>query len=162
MVYLLFFIFQICFPLFLLFLVLAFVTGAPFVPSTNAVARCMIEMAHLQKDQTVIDLGSGDGRLLALAQQAGACAIGLEMNPFLVLYSRLTGKRALWKNLWTADLSGADVVFIYLIPWRMDKLAAKLKRECKPHTLVISNSFIFPHWKILRKDAAHHVYVYRI
>jgi len=67
-----------------------------------------------------------------------------------------------WQNFWHTNLSDADVVFVYLLPWRMEKLAAKLKKELKPGTLIVSNSFIFPNWKILRQDKATHVYVFRV
>lgn len=168
--YVLFFITQIAFPIFILYLILAFITGAPFVPSTDKTARTMIDLAHTKTGQTVIDLGSGDGRLLQLAAAQGAKAVGIEMNPYLVIFSKI---RALlspyrnkitvrWRNLWKTNLSQADVIFIYLLPWRMDTLAKKLKKECKPGTLVVSNSFLFPHWKILRQDSTNHVYVYKV
>ncbi len=128
----------------------------------------MIELAHIIKGARVIDLGSGDGKLLFLASQHGAIATGYEINPFLVLFTNIKAFfyshhiRAIWKNFWKADISDADIVFVYLLPWRMEKLAAKLKKECKPGTMIVSNSFIFPNWKILREDKKHHVYVFRV
>lgn len=161
---------HLLFAITIFFLVLSFITGAPFVPSTRMTANAMAKIAHLGPGKTVYDLGSGDGRLLMLAGSYGARAVGVEINPFLVLFTRLRaffspyrGRiTVLWKDLWKTDLSAADVVFIYLLPWRMDELAAKLKRELKPGALVISNSFIFPDWKIAASDKAHHVYVFKI
>lgn len=155
---------------FFLFLCLSFVTGGPFVPSSRQSVEAMIILAKLSPGQTIIDLGSGDGRVLFAAAKSGANAIGFEINPYLVWYARLRaflgsykGKiTVFWKNLWTADLSKADVVFVYLIPWRMEDLAEKLEDELKPGTLVISNSFIFPGWNIIREDTHHHIYVFRI
>lgn len=166
----LFLILQLALAGFFLFLCLAFVTGGPFVPSNKRAVRAMVKLANLRPGITVIDIGSGDGRVLFEAANQGAIAIGIEINPYLVLLTRL---RALWRpyrgkvtvrwqNLWTADLSRADAVFVYLIPWKMDDLATKLKKELKPGTLVISNSFIFPGWKILRKDVGHHVYAFKM
>lgn len=165
-----FLLLHLLFALFVFFLTLAFVTGAPFVPSVSPTARSMINLAHIQKGMKIYDLGSGDGRLLVLSAQQGATAVGLEINPFLVLFSCL---RTLfqpnrnqittrWQNFWNADLSDADVVFVYLLPWRMERLAAKLKKELKPGSLIISNSFIFPNWNILRQDTNHHIYVFRV
>ncbi len=153
-----------------MYLLLAFMTGAPFVPSQMARAHKMVELAHIQKNQTIIDLGSGDGRLLFLAAKKGANAIGLEINPYLVWYTRFRAAFSpyrshihVWcKNLWKADVSAADVVFVYLLPWRMDELATKLQKELKPGALVVSNSFIFPGWPIVAQDPALHVYAFRI
>lgn len=177
MTVILFLIIQLGFVIFFFFLILAFVTGAPFVPSTKPTAETMIRLAHIKPSMTIYDLGSGDGRLLFLAAREGATAIGLEINPFLVLFTwfkKMLSKRPKtginpadritvhWKNFWNANLSDADIVFVYLLPWRMEKLAAKLKKELKPGSLIVSNSFIFPNWKIIRQDKAHHVYVFRI
>lgn len=152
--------------LFVFFLVLAFLTGAPYVPSTNPVARSMIELARLKKGMTVYDLGSGDGKLLLLAASEGAHAVGIEINPFLVLLSKLRtiGKNISvhWGSFWHADLKGGDILFIYLLPWRMENLAKLLKEKAKPGALVVSNSFVFPNWKIVRQDKDNHVYVFRI
>lgn len=152
------------------FLVIAFITGAPFVPSTNPVAQSMIGLARIKPGMTVYDLGSGNGKLLFLAAKEEGVAVGFEINPFLVLLSwvrtltspyrnRITTH---WQNFWSADLSRADIVCIYLLPWRMQQLKNKLQKELKPGSLVVSNSFIFPGWKILRQNREKHVYVFRV
>ncbi|KKR86474.1 hypothetical protein A2875_04140 [Candidatus Gottesmanbacteria bacterium RIFCSPHIGHO2_01_FULL_46_14] len=152
--------------LLIFFLVLAFVTGAPYVPSTNPVARSMIDLAHIKNGMIVYDLGSGDGKLLLLAAAKGAHAIGIEINPYLVLLSKIRtfGKKISvhWGSFWHADLRDSDILFIYLLPWRMEKLAKLLTTRAKPGALVVSNSFIFPNWKIIRQDKVNHVYVFRI
>lgn len=153
---------QLGFVVYLLYYIVAFLSGAPFVPSTKPVAARMIRLAQIKKGNIVYDLGSGDGKLLLLAEKYGAHATGYEINPLLVLWSNLRGAHTRWRNFWHADINDADVVFIYLLPWKMDALANKLKRECKKGTRIISNSFIFPNWKILRQDPARHVYVFRI
>ncbi len=168
MISILFLLGQLGFALFLFFLTIAFITGAPFVPSTKVTAEAMIRLAHLKPGMKIYDLGSGDGRLLFLSAKEGVTAIGFEINPFLVVFSWIKKTlsphrnhiRVHWQNLWTTNLSDADVVFIYLLPWKMENLAQKLKKELKPGTLVVSNSFIFPKWKILRKDEAHHIYIF--
>lgn len=157
-----FLIIQIAFAVYISYLCLAFVTGAPFVPSTSPVAEKMVELAQLRRGQVVYDLGSGDGRILKLAAAKGAKATGFEINPFLVLYSKIRGAFAVWKNFWKQDLRDANVIFVYLLPWRMAQLGKKITRECKPGTLIVSNSFIFPDWKIVRQDKPLHIYVFRV
>lgn len=166
-----FWILQLAFAFLVLFLTIAFVTGAPFVPSTPDVSETMIRLAGIKKGMTVYDLGSGDGRLLCMALKKGAArAVGFEINPFLVWYTRLRAFRnrcgsrmkVYWKNFWNASFTDADVVFVYLLPWRMEALKRKLTRTLKPGSLVVSNSFIFRNWKIYRQDHLNHVYVFRI
>jgi SAM-dependent methyltransferase len=165
-----FLVLQLGFFFFLFYLCLAFVTGAPFVPSINSTAIAMIRLARITPGTMVYDLGSGDGRLLLLAAGKGARAVGFEINPFLVFWSTIQtffsphrGRaKTIWKNFWRANISGADVVFVYLLPWRMQALEKKLRNELKPGAIVVSNSFIFPNWIILRQDAKAHVYVFRV
>src|SRR3989344_756875 len=167
MLSLIFLLIQLGFLMYIFYLCLAFLTGAPFVPSRNPTAKKMIELANIKPGMKVYDLGSGNGKLLFLAAQKGATAIGFEINPLLVLWTWIRkmlsrqsktgfnpadGVTVRWQNFWHTNLSDADVVFVYLLPWRMEKLAAKLKKELKPGTLIVSNSFIFPNWQILRED----------
>jgi len=165
-----FLILQLLFALLFFYMTLAFITGAPYVPSTTTVSEIMIKLAHIKKGETVYDLGSGDGRLLFLASRLGATAVGLEINPYLVLLSNIKAffspqrktVRTYWKNFWRADFRKADVVFVYLLPWRMKQLETKLLEEMKPGSRVVSNSFIFPNIPCTKKDEAHHVYLFTI
>lgn len=164
-----FLVLQFGFAIFSFFLVLAFLTGAPFVPSTDQAAESMIELAKLKPGMKIYDLGSGEGKLLFLAAKQGATAIGLEINPFLALWTALKAWfspyrkiQVRWANFWKADLAAADVVFVYLLPWRMDRLARLLKTQLKPGALIVSNSFIFPDWKIIRQNQKNHIYVFKV
>lgn len=168
---------NLSFALFIFFLTLAFITGAPFVRSNKKAVDAMIRLAKIKRGTKVYDLGSGDGTLLFWAASLGGTAVGLEINPFLVLWTwikKIFSKRSKtgldpavritvhWKNFWDADLSDADVVFVYLLPWRMEKLESMLKSLCKPGTRIISNSFIFPTLKKVGEDVQSHIYSFRI
>jgi hypothetical protein len=146
-------------------------TGAPFVPSTSTVTSRMVQLANMHKGTVVYDLGSGDGRLLfASAKKEASKVVGLEINPYLVLFTKLrllfSPYRSViscrWQNFWAATYEDADIVFVYLLPWKMGKLKRKLEKELKPGTKVVSNSFIFPEWKIVDKDEKNHVYVFTV
>lgn len=166
MLSLVFLLIHLIFALFVFFLTIAFVTGAPFVPSVHTTGQIMINLARIKKGMKIYDLGSGDGRLLLLAAQQGATAVGLEINPFLVLFSKLrtiffpyrNQITIRWQNFWSADISDADVVFVYLLPWRMKELEQLLKTQCKPGTRIISNSFIFPSLKLMKENREMHIY----
>jgi SAM-dependent methyltransferase len=166
----LFLILNLAFAMLIFYLTIAFITGAPFVPSTGLVSQKMIEFAGIKPGMKVVDLGSGDGRLLFMAAQKGAYAVGYEINPFLVLYTNLriffspyrSQIRVCWKNFWQADIRGTDAIFIYLLPWRMEELHQKLKFSLKPGARVISNSFIFPKWEVWKKEPGLHVYAFKV
>lgn len=167
---LIFLLIQLGFVIGILYLCIAFVTGAPFVPTKKSAATSMIALTGIKKKDTVYDLGSGNGKLLFLAAAKGARAIGYEINPMLVVYSNILaffspyrGRVVTkWKNFWNADIHDADIIAIYLLPWKMERLAQKITKECKKGTIVVSNSFIFPKWKIYRQDSANHIYVFRV
>jgi hypothetical protein len=170
MLEILFILIQLCFVVYLLFYIIAFVSSAPFVPSTHRAADSMIALARIIKGKKIYDLGSGDGRLLFLAAQKGANAVGYELNPILViltiikrLFSQTPGSVMVrWQSLWKADIHNAEVVFVYLMPTSMDKLQQKLLSELRPGTTVISNSFIFKTWPVVDKDSQNHVFVFRV
>lgn len=168
MLYLFAFAIQLSLAIFIIYLCLAFITGAPFVPSTDGAAGSMIGIASLKKGERVYDLGSGNGKILFLAAAKGVIATGYEMNPFLVLFTRLRTYfspyrktvRVYWKNFWKADLKNADVVFLYLLPWRMDDFRVQFLQTLQPGTRVISNSFLIPGWTPEREDSKHHIFLY--
>lgn len=141
---------------------ISFLTGGPFVPSRKRSVEAMIKIARLKPGMVVYDLGCGDGRVLVEAAKRGAKPVGIEINPFLVIFCRLKKLHVRWQNLWNADISEAHIVFVYLLPNHMKKLEQKLKKELQPGSLVVSNSFIFPKWKIIRSDVKNHVYVFRV
>lgn len=117
----------------------------------------------------VYDLGSGAGRLLVAAAARGARAVGLESDPFKVVQAliavRAAGAEALasvrWADHRTADLSEADVVFVYLTAGGMAGLRASLRPRLRPGALVVSNRFRFPGLEPCAVDEAHAVYAYR-
>ena len=106
--------------MFLLFIFDAFL-DLPYVATDRKKIKTIVKFAQIKKGQTVVDLGSGDGRLLIASAQLGAKAIGYELNPFLIAITRVHAKikgllNNVWverKNLWKADLKVADVVFVY-------------------------------------------------
>ncbi len=140
--------------------------GAPYVPSSDERIRMMLRMARIQPGERVVDLGSGDGRLVISAAALGARAIGYEINPFLTLRARVLawraglGHRVDFRNstFLKADLGEYDVVFCYLLPSLMAKVQEKAERELRPGSRIVVNAFPLPAWKpMAQRD---HVYVY--
>jgi SAM-dependent methyltransferase len=135
-----------------------FFWGAFFAKTDNDSADKIIKLAEIKPGQVAVDLGSGDGKLVIMLAKAGAVAFGFEINPFLVWLSRRKIKKAglsqkafvFCKNFWKEDLSKFDVVTIFGIKFIMKGLEAKLNKELRPGSKVISKYFVFPNWKPIK------------
>jgi predicted RNA methylase len=128
----------------------------------------MLAMAEVGPDDLVYDLGCGDGRMIiTAARRYGAKAVGVEIDPLRYLWCQMLisvlGLRdrvkIVYGNLYTQDLSGADVVTCYLLQATNLKLEKKLKRELRPGTRVVSNRFSFPGLYQVRQDGEAKLYL---
>jgi SAM-dependent methyltransferase len=114
-----------------------------------------IYLAHVTAADIVYDLGSGDGRIVVLAaQKYGARGVGVEINPRLVEISRQVAREGavaekatfIEGDLFTADISDATVVTLYLSRTVNLELEPKLKRELRPGTRIVSHQFPIGYW----------------
>jgi SAM-dependent methyltransferase len=153
--------------------------AAPYVPTAPSVVERMLELAKVGPGDYVIDLGSGDGRIvIAAARKYGARAHGIEFEPQLVALAKANAKeagiseRATFEegDLWTADLSRATVVTIYLLSRSTMKLRDRLF-ELAPGTRIVSHAGSMGEWKAdhfemlevkdkVREDAPSRTYLY--
>lgn len=140
--------------------------GAPFVPTGRRTIEVMLNLTQLAPGQRLLDVGSGDGRIVVAAAKRGARAHGVELNPWLVWWARWRAKfsgvggRATFTcaNLWTTDCSPYEVITLYGLGPMMRKLEEKLQRELAPGARVVSHAFRFPTWQPVRSE--HGVYLY--
>jgi SAM-dependent methyltransferase len=147
------------------------VKGAPWVPTSRKLVSKALAMAELKPGELVYDLGSGDGRIvIAATRDFGARAVGIEIDPFRVLYSRLKISRLRLQdrarivrgNFFNIDFGDADVVVLYLLQQTNNKLQRKLEKELtKPNCRVLSVVWKFEGWDIVRADEEEMIYVYR-
>jgi protein-L-isoaspartate O-methyltransferase len=142
---------------------------APFITTPPEVVARMLQIAGTGPQDTVIDLGSGDGRIvIAAARDHGARGLGIELDPKLVLLARENARRAGVAerarfeegDALQADLSRASVVTIYLLPFLLDQLQPRLLAQLRPGARVVTHAFAFKGWKPDRaetvKVAARH------
>ena len=139
--------------------------GAIFVPTRPETVAEMVRLAN-RPGIKVADLGSGDGRIVIAFAKAGAQAVGYEVNPILALWSwyniwkaGATGQATIhFKSFWAVDLSGFDAIVVFGMTHIMGRLQAKLERELRPGTLVVSNIFKFPNWPIAAEQNGLRLY----
>ena len=151
----------------------------PYVATKNEKIKTIIKLANIKKAvgpesnrrrETVVDLGSGDGRLLFAAARAGAHAIGYEINPFLILFTKLKAQFSLSQvrdliaikkqNLWKADLKVADIIFVYGRKRTMQKFEDFVFEKAKRGTRVLVNTNPFPNKKSLKSQNG--IFLYEI
>jgi precorrin-6B methylase 2 len=127
------------------------VLRVPYIPTSPAVAREMVRFAGLTGTETIMDLGAGDGRVLieALHIHPRLTAIGIEYVPtvwmigkLLIRWHKVPAELRLGDAL-KADVSKADVIFLYMSPNLMKKLQKKFDAELPKGTPVISHTFRF-------------------
>lgn len=125
--------------------------GAPYVPTPPHIVQAMLHLVEWRGEETVYDLGAGDGRFLLAAKERypGIRAIGCEAVPTVWALARvrmlLQGSdiRMRLCRMQRMDVRDADVVFLYLFPGLMQELEAKFDRELRPGTIVIAHTFGF-------------------
>lgn len=129
-----------------------FFLDLPYVATDRQKIDSIIKLAKIKKGETVVDLGSGDGRLLFAAAQRGAHAIGYEINPLLIVLTHIHAKlkglvdqiELRRQNLWKADLAVADVIFVYGRRKNMPKFEEFIYRNAQKGSRVVVNTNPFP------------------
>lgn len=140
----------------------------PYVGAKRHQIATIIKLAQIKNNETVIDLGSGDGRLLIAAASAGAYAIGYELNPFSVLISRLhiylkglsENIMVHRQNMWRADLKVADVIFVYSLKVKIKKFEDFIYQNARSGTRVVVNTNPFPNKKPVKVENG--IFLYRV
>ena len=129
---------------------------APFVPTPMNVVVEMLELAEVSPQDTVYDLGSGDGRLpITAAHLHGAHGVGVELDSALVAKSRRNVRevgvdrqvRFIRGDLFEVNLESATVVTLYLFPEVNERLRPKLFRQLEPGDRVVAHDFSMGDWE---------------
>jgi len=144
---------------YLYFISLSSHAGPVFKPTPKKEIRAMLKLGKVSTKDIVIDLGSGDGRVVIAAAKMGALAIGYEVDPFLVRKSKaeikkqeLSGLAEIrWRSFWDADFNQATVFVLYLFPKYLDKLQNIFESRLDHPVKVISYDYQFPRKKHIKK-----------
>lgn len=135
----------------------------PFVPTDEIVVKAMLEMAGVDANDVLYDLGSGDGRIVvAAARDFGAQAVGVEIDSGRVALAQAYAAQMgvedrvcfIEDDLFAADYSPATVVTMYLLHTVNLELRPRLLNELMPGTRIVSHAFDMGDWKPDRKASA--------
>ena len=127
-----------------------------YVPTNEKIVDAMLELAKVTKEDTVYDLGCGDGRIvITAAKEFGASGIGIEINPELVKLAGENARQAgvaervkfIEADLFKTDFRLASVVMLYLSPGVNLRLRPRLLKQLKPGTRIVSHDFHMGDWK---------------
>ena len=128
----------------------------PYVPTPMEVVDAMLDLAKVNRNDVVYDLGCGDGRIvITAAKKYGATGIGVDLNPERIeeanAHAKEKGVEKKVKfyegNLFDFDFSKATVLTLYLLPDVNLKLMPKILKEMKPGSRVVSHAFDMGDWK---------------
>ncbi len=123
--------------------------NAPNIKSTDLVVEKMVEMGRPAEGELVYDLGCGDGRIVITAVLKTDCTgVGFDIDPQRIAEARENAKlqdvadrvQIVEQDIFTVDLSKADVAMMYLLPWMMNKLLPQFE-QMKPGCRIVSHEF---------------------
>ena len=128
----------------------------PYVPTPQIVVDEMLKLANVTAKDFVVDLGSGDGRMIiSAAKTFKASGLGVDIDAKLVELSNKEAKaqgvgdrvKFIEQDMFKADLSKATVVTLYVLPDFMEKLRPKLIAEMKPGTRIVAHDYYMSEWQ---------------
>lgn len=151
---------------FAIYLIGSWVFTTPYYPSRVKKLSRSFEKFNITLPERIrfIDLGSGDGRVVLWASKRGMEAEGIELNPFLTLFSKINAlvnrkKVKIYnKSFFNHMYNNYDIVYLYQYSEIMKKLEDKLFKELKPNSIIISNTFKFPN--ITEDEKVDNFYIY--
>lgn len=137
------------FLLYFLSMIISDLFGVPFVPTRGKSVEQILAQIKFKRHDVFYDLGCGDGRLVFyVARHYKIRAVGVELNPLLYFFSQLKKKftrnhRVSFyrRNFFDVDLRQSTVIYLFLFPEVVEKLKAKILKECRHGTIIISHGF---------------------
>jgi SAM-dependent methyltransferase len=141
----------------------------PYVPTPNHLVDRMLELAEIGKDDLVLDLGSGDGRIvITAAQRYGSRGRGVEIDPKLVDEAKASAAKAgvaertdfVAADMFVAPISDASVVTLYVLTASNLELRPRLLKELRPGARVVSHAFSMGGWLADRHESVRGIDLY--
>ncbi|MDZ7660576.1 class I SAM-dependent methyltransferase [Fodinibius sp.] len=148
----------------------------PYVPTPDNVVERMLDITDVESSDYVIDLGSGDGRIVIAAAKRGASGHGIDLDPKRIAEARENARNEgvddqimfMKGDIFDTDFSEASVITMYLLPSVNKKLRPELIEKLQPGTRVVSHSFDMGSWKadkkvvVINDGRSHDIYYWVI
>lgn len=141
--------------------------GAPYLPTLSKKVEEALDLLNLKPGETLLELGSGDGKILVAAAKRGINSVGYEINPVLVIVTRVRTWR--YRNLvtvklgnfWSAKWPDSDGMYVFLLQNKMSKLDKKIVQYPKRKSYkLVSFGFKIEGKKPQRTVSGLSLYVY--
>ena len=144
--------------------------GPPYVPTLRLNMKSALDLLDLKPGQTLLDLGSGDGRVLVEGAKRGLNVVGIELSLFLVVASWLRTRKyrkqvkIIWGNYFYTTWPPADGVFSFMIQYQMERLDQAVSRwqQWNKHPVRLASfAFQIPDKKAIEERDAVFLYEYK-
>lgn len=142
-------------------------SGIPPMPTSPKEKKALFALLPKEITGTIYELGSGWGTLaIPLARRYPNCqVIAIEVSPIPYFFSLLrkflfgpSNLKILRRNFFSISLNNSSLVVCFLFPGAMEKLALKCKKEMKPGSTIVSNSFALPGWEAKEVRTTENIY----
>jgi predicted O-methyltransferase YrrM len=126
----------------------------PYVETPPEIVKLMVDLAQVSPDDYVIDLGTGDGRIVIAAVEKGATGLGIDLDPQRVRHARENAEKSgvsgkvtfIEQDIFKADISRASVVTMFLNSEVNLRMRPLLLQQLNPGTRVVSHNFDMGEW----------------
>jgi hypothetical protein len=141
--------------------------GPPYLPTLRKNMDAALDLLDLKPGQTMLELGSGDGRVLVAAAQRGIKVVGIELSPVLVVVSWLRTRRyrkqvrIIWGSYFSVQWPPADGIFTFMIPRQMPRLHRHIEQWRTKPLRVVSFAFVIPGRRVLAEHKGVFLYEYK-
>jgi 16S rRNA A1518/A1519 N6-dimethyltransferase RsmA/KsgA/DIM1 with predicted DNA glycosylase/AP lyase activity len=141
--------------------------GAPYLPTLKKQIDTALDMLDLNPGQTMLELGCGDGRVLRAAAKRGIKVVGYELNPILVIISRIVtwkyrkNVKVIWGDIWLKEWPPAEGIFTFLLQKYTSQLNTKIIKTMPKPVKLVSFAFTITNKKPTREKDGLFLYVYK-
>lgn len=141
--------------------------GAPYLPTMKPQVDAALKLVNLKPGDTILELGSGDGKVLIAAAKKGINSVGYELNPLLVVLSWIRTRKyrknvkIIWGNFFTKEWPNHQAIFTFLLPRLMQKLDKKVIQSKHKPVKLVSFAFEIPNRKPIKIDQGVYLYLYK-
>jgi hypothetical protein len=123
--------------------------GPPYLPTFRKQTESALDMLDLKEGETLLELGSGDGRVMLAAAKRGLKVVGIEINPILCVVSWIVTRkyrsqvRIIWGSYWGKPWPRADAIFTFMLPKYMSRLGERITKWLPEGKSIRLASFAF-------------------